>query len=415
MGSVSDNKISSAKDKQLLLDQTLEIAGEILQKKEEIDGTGLLAGAAGITLLYAYLSKTFPDKDYLQVTGDFLDNLSEALANDVQGHGLSGGVAGIAFVFQHLRNIGVLDVSEDLNLSELDEFICQAVESEFQNASWDPLHGMVGLGIYFLERNTETGEKKYLEKIVEHLATMRTALGENMVWITPGFGKYSNDNYNFGMAHGMPGILSFLAQVHTRGIKQAEIESMLASCIPFLLQNELLDGGAMVFPSSLDVIAANEKKESYSRLAWCYGDLCVANALTHCGKILPGKGWKEKGIEVALKTTQRTFDNSGCADASFCHGSVGIAHQYRRLYKYTKNEEFKMAAENWLHLTQQHYYKPGEGVGGYFYRSFNAQTDSFEPVKEYGLLEGSAGIALVYLSFLSNIKPDWDIIFLTNV
>ena len=69
---------------------------------------------------------------------------------------MSAGVAGIAFVFQHLRNIGILDNEDDLNLSDLDEFISRGVEQDFRTGNWDPLHGMTGLGIYFLERNKET-------------------------------------------------------------------------------------------------------------------------------------------------------------------------------------------------------------------------------------------------------------------
>ena len=78
--------------------------------------------------------------------------------------------------------------------------------------------------------------------------------------------------------------------------------------------------------------------------------------------------WKKKGIEVALKTTRRKFENAGCMDAPFCHGTVGLVHQYNRLYRLTGNEVFKYAAENWLRITLEQFYKPGEGVGGYYFR-----------------------------------------------
>ena len=71
--------------------------------------------------------------------------------------------------------------------------------------------------------------------------------------------------------------------------------------------------------------------------------------------------------------------------------------------------------ENWLRITQEQFYKPGEGASGYYFRTFNKEKNIFEFIAQFGLLEGSAGIALVYLSCLYNIKPDWDIIFLTNV
>jgi lantibiotic modifying enzyme len=399
----------------LLTKQVDAIARQLLDKKNELNETGLLGGKAGIALLFAYLSKLFPEKEYLNNTLQYLDELSDALANDELDYNMSGGVAGIAFVFQHLRNMGLLDKSDDLNLSELDVFINLGIDNDFTNGNWDPLHGMTGLGIYFLERYKETGEKKYLEKIVDHLAAMRTAVGEYKVWITPGYEKISNDNYNFGMAHGMPGVLSFLAQVYSGGIKQKETEEMISSCLPFLLQHEFDEDSVFCFPTSIDVVPKEKEEIAYSRHAWCYGDLCMANALVHCGKALQRDEWKNKGIDVALKTTHRTFENAGCADAPFCHGTVGLAHQYNRFYQLTGNEVFKYASDNWLRITQEQFYKPGEGAGGYYFRTFNKEKDIFEMTAHYGLLEGSAGIALVYLSCLYQLKPDWDIIFLTNV
>lgn len=412
---------SSTKDKALLvlrqqlISQLGAFAEEIRQNNNANLESGLLDGKAGILLMFSYLSKIFPESSYQETTFKLLEELSNALANEKLTYSMSSGVAGISFAFQHLRNIGVLDASEDLNLSELDEFISQGIDNDFLSGNWDPLHGMVGLGIYFLERDKETSEKKYLEKIVNHLSAMRVSKEENRIWMTPGYRKYSNDNYNFGMAHGMPGILSFLSEVHERGIRQNEIEEMFSSCIPYLLQNEYADP-VYCFPTAIDVQPKEDKEEKvFSRLGWCYGDLSMANALIHCGRALKKKELHAKGIEVALKTTKRTFENAGCVDAPFCHGSVGLVHQYLRLYHLTQNENFKMAADYWMNITQQQFYKAGEGAGGYYSREFNEEKNEFEFETKFGLLEGSAGIALVYLSYLYDIKPDWDIIFLTNV
>jgi hypothetical protein len=46
------------------------------------------------------------------------------------------------------------------------------------------LHGITGLGIYFLDRIRETGDPKYLEKIVDRLSMMRTESGGCKIWIT---------------------------------------------------------------------------------------------------------------------------------------------------------------------------------------------------------------------------------------
>jgi lantibiotic modifying enzyme len=267
MNNFVDTKPSASEVNQFLITQIEAIAEQILEKKCDIKQVGLLGGRAGITLLFAYLSKAYPEKGYLQVTLDYLDELSDSLSNEELNYNMSAGVAGIAFVFQHLRNLGILDNEDDLNLSELDEFIGQGAEQDFRTVNWDPLHGITGLGIYFLERNKETADNTFLENIVDHLAAMRTDVGGFKVWITRGYEKLSNDNYNFGMAHGMPGILSFLAQVHQRGIRQNEIAEIVSLSLPYLLQHEYTDE-IYSFPISIDVKPTDKMEEPNSRLAW---------------------------------------------------------------------------------------------------------------------------------------------------
>jgi len=394
-----------------LLNQIHTIAEGIIALITKENDDILSEDIPGIELMFAYLSKIFPEKNYSSVLFDLLEELVDFLSTDELDY---RSVARVGFVFQHLRNIGILDNTDDLNLSELDRFIEKGAHHDFLNRNWDPLHGLVSLGIYFLERNKETGEKKYLQQIVDHLAAMRLNFENYRLWVTYGNGK-SNDNYNFGMAHGMPGILSFLSQVHQRKIAQQDIEEMISSCLSFLLAHEFKDDPVYSFPYSIDVRSRPDDELTVSRLAWCYGDLCLANTLIHCGRALKRDYWTQRGIEVALKTTRRSFEDSHCIDAPFCHGSVGIAHQYHRLYNLTGNNLFRQAASRWIDLTQTQFYKPGEGAGGYYFRDFIVEKNVYELVANYSLLEGSAGIALVYLSYLFDIKPEWDILFLCNV
>ncbi|MBL0095725.1 MAG: lanthionine synthetase C family protein [Bacteroidetes bacterium] len=395
--------------------QIKQIADDLIQRKDQIKDVGLLSGKCGITLLFAYLSKVYTDPAYTTVTFDLLEQLGESLANEELDHNISSGLTGIAFVFQHLRNMNVIDKSEDLNLGEIDEFISRGIDYDFATENWDPLHGMTGLGIYFLERNKENGDTIYLEKIVDHLSALRMNEGPYKLWMTKGFGRFSNDNFNFGMAHGMPGIISFLAQVYERGIKQAEIKEMLENSIPYLLENEFEPENACRYPFSIDVKNPAVPIAKFSRLGWCYGDLSLALMLIHSGRALKNAAWTDKGLDIALLTTKRNFENSGCDDAPFCHGTTGLIHQYHRLFQSTGNTAFKQAADKWYEETIQRFYKPTSSSPGYSFFTYDLETEKQIAVVNDGLLEGNAGIALIYLSYIYQIKPDWDILFLTNV
>src|SRR5688572_3581277 len=113
MNTSPDVKNFAADVDQSLISQIDTIAGQILEKKNEVKKVGLLGGKAGITLMFAYLSNAYPEKKYLQATLDFLDELSDSLSNEELNYNMSAGVAGVAFVFQHLRNLGILDAEDD--------------------------------------------------------------------------------------------------------------------------------------------------------------------------------------------------------------------------------------------------------------------------------------------------------------
>jgi lantibiotic modifying enzyme len=398
-----------------LLKQVNRISFEISEKRTELNEIGLLEGKSGMLILFAYLSKLFPGKGHQTVVSHFLDDIKKTLVNEELGYSLSGGVAGVGFVLQHLMNRELLGHQFDLDLSELDKFVALGAERDFNSNNWDPLLGLTGLGIYFLERYKGTGERKYLEKIVDQLTRMRMKNGDRHIWATSGYKHYTKDTYNFGTAHGMPGILSFLSKVYTSGIRQEQIKDIIESCLSFLLEHEYSNDPTYCFPPAIPIDRKATDAKPWSRLGWCYGDLCMANTLIHCGRALQRFDWYEKGIEVALKTTKRTLADSGCVDAPFCHGTIGLVHQYHRLFQLTHDKVFEESRNKWINITQDSFYKKGEGAGGYYSYSYNEETDDFELKPQYGLLEGSAGIALVYLSVLYNIEPGWDIIFLTNV
>jgi lantibiotic biosynthesis protein len=378
---------------------------------------GLLSGDAGIALFFAYLIEAYPDGQYETATSAYLEKLSTAVEKQ-SSHNLSAGIAGIGFVFQHLRNIGLLDPLEDINLSALDEAIITRAEQDYSIGNWDPLHGLVGLGIYFLERHKETRETAYLEKIVDHLVTLRSITKTGSVWVTAGVPGYGKDNYNFGMAHGMPGVLSFLAKCYALGIRRAGIASILPSCLNFLLAHRNEKNELFVFPSSIDVSQAATEKDPqlrHSRNGWCYGDLGMAQALIHCGRTMSKPDWQKTGVDIALQSTMIPYGHSGCADASFCHGSIGLVHQYDRLFRTTNDIRFKKAASDWLDFTHANYYRPQCHPGGFAFRSYNKRSRQFGFIPSFGLLEGMAGIGLVLLSYHYPVPPAWDAIFQTDV
>ncbi|MBL7726055.1 MAG: hypothetical protein JNM68_00135, partial [Dinghuibacter sp.] len=281
--------------------------------------------------------------------------------------------------------------------------------------NWDPLLGMVPIGNYFLERFKKNGHVGPLEQIVQAVNNLATEYKGFKVWITPGHRYQPKDCLNFGLAHGMPGLIAFLSKVYTAGISRETIAGKVNSCIDYLLSEQNPEDAPSQFPSYL-FTDGNDDDTRMSRLGWCYGDLGMAFALIHWGKASGRAELLERGTNIALHTLHRnTPETAACTDAPLCHGSAGLVHQYNRLYLFSGKEEFKQAAHLWAEQTLTHFYAPGKGVGGYPFMTFDEEKNAAFPASNPSLLEGAAGVALALASALHSESPDWDALFLTDI
>ena len=73
----------------------------------------------------------------------------------------------------------------------------------------------------------------------------------------------------------------------------------------------------------------------------------------------------------------------------------------------------KRFARNGLILHNEEFYKPGEGAGGYFFRSFNEEQNIFELIPSMDPCSKEVQVLRLFTCRICmNIKPDWDKIFL---
>ncbi|OJJ18870.1 hypothetical protein BKI52_25200 [marine bacterium AO1-C] len=382
---------------------------------------------AAQSLLYAYASlfdASQADKfaqGAVEALEEFMQVNSEIAHAEVA---MAGKYLGAAWLLQHLVNIEILDPEDAEMLSDLDDMIEASLVQNSQHKNYDTLYGLVSKGIYYLERLPHADSARtQLEQIVTSLD--QTAIKENgfTYWqdhFTIDEEYQHHVRYNLGLAHGIPGIISFLAKAFQNEILPEVSKTLLEQSVTWLVQQELEDQPEC-FPLTIIEGAANERQ---GRLAWCYGDLCIVVALMHASKALDQDQWKQKAIAIALQTTQKaTPQEAGVhlspqdnlMDAGFCHGGGGIAHMYRKLYQATQEEAFQQAADHWLNLLVTQYQ---ENEAQEHYKRMKVNPDTKEPywVEDYSFLEGYAGIAMVMLGFLDNENnTDWERAFLLDI
>ena len=372
------------------------------------ESPGLAGGNAGHALLYTYLAEATGKEEYAEAAERHLDEAVEALATEPMGASLYGGFSGVAWVAEHLQGrLYESEEGEDAN-EEIDSALSDLLSHPWTE-TYDLIGGLVGFGVYALERIAHPSARGVLERVVDRFDDMAEKRENGHVtWFTPpeqlpDHQRETSPNgyYNLGVAHGVPGAIPVLAAAAAAGIEKAR--PLAEGAVAWMLASQLPEGLGSRFGYT---VSPGVENASSSRLAWCYGDLGLSAALLAAGRVLGRKDWEEEAVSIARDCTGHPDETAGARDAGLCHGGVGIAHLYNRMYQTSGDETLRAAAEHWYEksLTLR---EPGLGVAGY--RSFfGGFQNGPEWLASKGFLEGAAGIALGLLAGVSDVDPQWD-------
>ncbi|MBV8757415.1 MAG: hypothetical protein JO257_09080 [Deltaproteobacteria bacterium] len=303
-------------------------------------------------LLAAYLASVRDDDSATTA----LEDLVAAFDRGFARVDLTGGLAGAAWVANH-----VAPDSEEL-LAACDASLARALDA--WKGPLDLTHGLVGIGIYFLDREGDVAARARA-RIVELLAERR----RDGTWFTPREELHPDEQPHFpngrvdcGIPHGVGGIAGLLRRMG------GDATTLADSTTRWLLA-QLRDGG---LPRA---IVDGEPKPG--RVAWCYG---MPGACLALGGPRELTGW------LSVKPWQTDT-------LALCHGAGGMMHMANRMYQATREPAYRVTALAWLEqlLARISEAPPGD------------------------LLDGSAGIALALLAAATDLEPAWDRMLLCDV
>ncbi|GAB4034271.1 lanthionine synthetase C family protein [Spirosoma gilvum] len=364
------------------------------------DNVSLLSGQMGYAVLEAYVQR-FYGLPTSEQTWERVEAGLDAIQAGELIHSFAGGIAGVAWGFLHLTNQGLLSVDEidpqDI-LAGLDEPLFEVSMDFLRAGDFDYLHGGLSACLYYLERSPTPALAHYIDQLVQQLSDMAVRYPNgDITW------AYQDDNlpsalYNLGLSHGTSSIIAILSLLYERGYARPRCAELILGSLQWVW-NQRNHKGISVFSN----FAGPEHLNSESRLAWCYGDLGIANTLWMAGSILRLPIWQTRAYEVMLKASlRRTPIETMIKDAVICHGSAGSAYQFRKFAKRTQHPQLTQAAEFWLQELVT-YILP-EDQDDIFLRY---ATEAGQYVSERGLLDGTAGVGLVLLGELG-APTTWD-------
>lgn len=368
----------------------------------------LLSGQMGFAVLEAYAQRFYGLPTREQTWERIASSLAAIEAGELI-HSFAGGIAGVAWGFLHLTNQGLLS-SDDIDSQEivdgLDEPLFEVSMELLRQCDYDYLHGGLSACLYYLERSPTPAVTRFIEQLVNQLSAnaIRYPNGD-ITWLFIDFDRRpANDPvlYNLGLSHGTPSIITLLSLLYRQGYARNQCAELIQGNLQWLwhCRNQT---GYSTFPHMI----GDEQQEGESRLAWCYGDLGVANTFWMAGFILGLPIWQTRAYEIMLKASRRrTAEETLVKDACICHGSAGNAYLFRKFAGRNPHPLLTQAADFWLQDIAT-YVQP-ESQDDIFLRREVGQY-----VPKRGLLDGATGIGLVLLSELG-APTHWDRLLLLS-
>lgn len=335
--------------------------------------------------------------------------------NEEMHQSMAGGYPSIQLILYYLseNNLAQIDIE---TINSIDEISIIATELQLSINNFDLLYGATGL---LHQLNLSKTARINSDLLVNFFVSIlyKRKVNQNqigIVWEDYYYRTRENDfGVNLGLAHGIMGILKLLLSLYdtTANTTKETIRNMAIGICDFMftiaskeliLKKENAIFGGYFIPNNL-------KRDSNSRLGWCYGDLSIGYILYQAGKTFKNQKVIDFALEILEYTTKRrTLDETMVYDAGICHGSAGVAHIYNRIWHYTKLPIFKDATDFWIGRTLD-FAIHDDGVAGY--KKYNPIQKNYE--NDFGLLEGSSGIGLVLLSYITG-DFSWDYCLMLN-
>ena len=362
---------------------------------------GLMTGKAGLVLFLVNHARVFRNDDSAEKAYLLINSLIDNINNTFEVFTFSDGLAGIGWLLMHLQQYDMIEFNDE-DLESIDSVLSVLMEKDFSKGNYDFLHGGIGYGMYFLERFQKTNDPVHLDSAVNALEILcQTDNDKQKWWETEIHLSKVTRGVNLGLAHGMPGIISFLSRLNRKGINNESTGAMIS------------DGCNYMFSKRQDHNIYRSRYPSWiqkgipamSRLAWCYGDPGIGLAFSDANKALGNESWKKEYLEIFdICSLRRSMEDDFVFDAGLCHGSAGLAQIFNRVFQMSKKEVYRESSEFWIRKTLE-MATHQDGLAGFkAYRSSQYGGWANEP----GLLEGIAGTGLALIASISNEDTGWD-------
>lgn len=217
--------------------------------------------------------------------------------------------------------------------------------------------------------------------------------------------RYPEGYSDYGIAHGIPGILAALALAVRTGWGGPRARSELARLTYWFVDQQLKLGDVITWPAMAPPHTSQGLEGM--RFTWCYGVAGISRALYLTGMILDDSDLCRFAVHTLTQFNTIPFKQWHTTEPGLCHGLAGVLQASLRMFHDTHDEQCKKLAQT-VSKELLARYNPNSLFG------FTENTHTEKNTDNPGLLSGAAGIALALLSASTSIAPAWDRLMLIS-
>jgi hypothetical protein len=287
------------------------------------------SGLAGVMVMAARMAQLQPSRARSARVTRLANVLVESIATCTMRAGLWSGVIGVLYALEYVlrvdpRLLGAQREAICDFVDEMDGVFAGALLQPSRSRDFDLVEGHCGVGVYALVRRNKDAARRLFAAAEQALLAAAERGGGRCAWRGPP-GSQAGDEFDLGVAHGTPGVIGMLAHGLRLGLGTTHSKALLEDCLRWL--GEQQDPS---LPHSRFAAFTGMRGKS-SRLAWCYGDLGVAAALSAAAQACPDPGLEAWWHALARDRIGQPAETWLLDEDAMCHGRAGVLHILRRL------------------------------------------------------------------------------------
>ena len=304
---------------------------------ETVNNT-LYSGTPGVVLFFLEAFHATGDPSYLEDARIGADYLISTLAKE-KGAGLYVGVSGIGYCLEETYK-ATADVSYRQGVTRCLDFLKDWAEEKENGIQWgettDIISGNAGTGLFLLYLAAEWEDESVLamaRQVGDRLLGVGIPAEEGTKWaMNP---EYPRLMPNF--SHGTAGIAYFLASLYQQTGEQEYLDGALAGA-RYLKSVAKTDNDVCL------IFHHEPEGEDLFYLGWCHGPVGTARLFYRLFQITKSQEWMvwvERGARGILESGIPEQEVPGFwNNVGVCCGSAGVAEFFLSLYQITKKQEY---------------------------------------------------------------------------